>query len=347
MGSPRVGPPRVPRPPLALAAGRHELRLLGSGGSLDDAVLRPPSVPTRRATRRDRARRRGRRASAPSSASSCARCRVRVEAHPRRRARRALPRVGDDILVPAAGRGAWRRQVRDRRASRPWSPGPAPGSAARRSRSTRNSRVGDAPLSQSHSLRVPECRRGIDAPCGQSGDRVEPDRHALDCGRVGAVGLEHGVEHRVVGRQAGDPDGPALQVSRPPDFVAVARDDRRERAWTIGATPTMSSPRSRAMPRSLMSMIANSVRPASSSFGRVRRRAGLADLEVDALVRVVALRLRGVDAGVHGVRNEVEHKGRLLRGARFSTVAAAGREADRERRRPPATLRPLTCAAAG
>ncbi len=47
-------------------------------------------------------------------------------------------------------------------------------------------------------------------------------------------------------------------------------------------------------------------------LGAVGGARGLLDLQVDALVREVAVRLRRVDAGVDGVRLEVEDQGRAL-----------------------------------
>ena len=80
-----------------------------------------------------------------------------------------------------------------------------------------------------------------------------------------------------------------------------------------------------------MSRIANCARPAGEQLRRVGRRGRLADVEVDAGVVVVALGERRVDAGVDGVGLKVEHEGRLVRGARFSTaVAAAGKRQRRE-----------------
>ena len=89
-----------------------------------------------------------------------------------------------------------------------------------------------------------------------------------------------------------------------------------------------------------MSMIANSARPASSSFG--------ASVEADGSRtsrstprRRSALLERRVDPGVDRVRLEVEHQGRLSRGARFSTVVPAARRGGARGRRPPAALRPI------
>jgi hypothetical protein len=61
---------------------------------------------------------------------------------------------------------------------------------------------------------------------------------------------------------------------------------------------------------------------------RVGRRGRLADGQIDAAVGERAVGERRVDASVHGVGLEVEDEGRLVRGARFSTVPATGREAD-------------------
>jgi hypothetical protein len=79
-----------------------------------------------------------------------------------------------------------------------------------------------------------------------------------------------------------------------------------------------------------MSRIANSARPAASSFG-VGRFAGRPHLEVDAGVAIEALCLGGVDAAVDRVGAEIEHERRAFRRARFCTVpAAAGETGERE-----------------
>ena len=91
---------------------------------------------------------------------------------------------------------------------------PARGSAARRSRrpgtrgSGRPARAGDA-------LRVPERGRRVDA-CRRRARRPRRSRSspASTRVRVGAAGLEHRVEHGVVGGQAGDADRAALEVAR-------------------------------------------------------------------------------------------------------------------------------------
>ena len=118
----------------------------------------------------------------------------------------------------------------------------------------------------------------------------------------------------------------ALEVARSAAAPASAITAASGRS-TIGETSSRSSPRSSAIARSLMSRIAKSARPASQQLRRVGRRGGLAHVQRDALVGERAVGLRLVDAGVDGVRLEVEHEGRLLRGARFRTVVAAGREA--------------------
>ena len=106
--------------------------------------------------------------------------------------------------------------------------------------------------------------------------------------------------------------------------------------WTIGITPTMSRPCSRAMPRSWMSRIAKSVRPAASSFGASVDSPGCVDRQVDAGVAVEALALRRVDARVGGVRGEIEHQRRADRRARFSAAPAAAGGAGERAERPPA-----------
>ena len=80
-----------------------------------------------------------------------------------------------------------------------------------------------------------------------------------------------------------------------------------------------------------MSRIANSARPASSSFG--------ASVDADGSRISSSIPARsysprasaGVEPGVDRVGREVEHEGRLVRGARFSTAVAAAHERERER----------------
>ena len=78
-------------------------------------------------------------------------------------------------------------------------------------------------------------------------------------------------------------------------------------------------------------MTAKSALPASSSFGASVEAPGSRISRSMPSIGELALRLGRVDPGVHGVGNEIEHEGRLLRGARFSTVAAAGHQAESER----------------
>ena len=61
-------------------------------------------------------------------------------------------------------------------------------------------------------------------------------------------------------------------------------------------------------------------------LGAVRGAGRLLDGEVDPCVLEVAVRLRGVDAGVHRIRLEVEDKGRAFRRARFSAAPSAARD---------------------
>ncbi len=92
---------------------------------------------------------------------------------------------------------------------------------------------------------------------------------------------------------------------------------------TIGITPTRSRPRSRAIPRSWMSRIAKSARPAASSFGASVDSPGWWIVEVDSGVAVEALGLGRVDPRVDGVGGEIEHQARAFRRARFRAAPAA------------------------
>ena len=137
-------------------------------------------------------------------------------------------------------------------------------------------------------LGVPEAGRRVDLPGRQRGDRVEADRDFVDRGRVAAVGADLGVDHGCVGGEAGDPDRVAVEVAGlrtgPSRRARTAASGR----CTIGIRPTSSSPFSSAIPRSWMSRIAKSVRPAASSFGASVDSPGDLDVEVDPGVPVEA-----------------------------------------------------------
>jgi hypothetical protein len=66
---------------------------------------------------------------------------------------------------------------------------------------------------------------------------------------------------------------------------------------------------------------------------RVGGRARLDDLELDALVLVVARRERAVDAGVDGVRDEIENQGRPFAPVSVTAAAAQGERDQRDRAR--------------
>jgi hypothetical protein len=66
---------------------------------------------------------------------------------------------------------------------------------------------------------------------------------------------------------------------------------------------------------------------------RVGGRAGLDDLELDALVLVVARRERAVDAGVDGIRDEIENQGRPFAPVSVTAAAAQGERDQRDRAR--------------
>ena len=79
-----------------------------------------------------------------------------------------------------------------------------------------------------------------------------------------------------------------------------------------------------------MSRIANSTRPAASSFGASLVSPGWRTVEVDAGVAVEALLAGGVDAGVDRVGGEIEHERRAFRHARFRTALAATGDAGQQ-----------------
>ena len=121
---------------------------------------------------------------------------------------------------------------------------------------------------QRHALGVPEGRRRVDPAGGERRDRLEADRRRLRGDRQRRPASRGPRQDGVVGGQPGDPDRRAEQVGRRPDLLAVAGDHgcqgyagrwRRRRPGRLPA-------RGRS-PRSLMSMIARSARPAASSFG--------------------------------------------------------------------------------
>ena len=136
------------------------------------------------------------------------------------------------------------------------------------------------------------------------------------------------------------PTSPPSRSARRADRVAVASDHGRERAVDDRADADQVEA-ALAREREVVDVEDRELRPvAGEELRRVGRRRRLADVERDAGVVVVAVGERRVDAGVHGVGLEIEHEGRLVRGARFSTVVAAAgnrqrREDGRQRRGEP------------
>ena len=118
-----------------------------------------------------------------------------------------------------------------------------------------------APL-QRDALGVPERGRGVDALGEQRLDGLEADRRRLHLVRVAAVVGDDRAQHRVVGRQPGDAGAAALEVARALD--ARLGDHGGERALDDRLHADEVAPRSRASPRSWMSRIAMSARPACS-----------------------------------------------------------------------------------
>ena len=124
----------------------------------------------------------------------------------------------------------------------------------------------DPLLLQLHALGVPEAGRGVDLAGGEIGDRVEADRDPVDRVRIDAAGAKDRVEHGVVGGDAGDADRLAREVGGRPDLVRVSRRSPRRAAAARCGDRDQVEARSRAMPKSLMSITAKSARPASSSL---------------------------------------------------------------------------------
>ena len=104
-------------------------------------------------------------------------------------------------------------------------------------------------------------------PAAREATALKPIVTRLDLGRVAAVGADLGVDHGFVGGQAGDADRVALEVAGAATGPSPRAITAASGRCTIGITPTRSRPRSRAIPRSWMSRIAKSARPAASSFG--------------------------------------------------------------------------------
>ena len=178
----------------------------------------------------------------------------------------------------------------------------------------------------------PRRRRSRSSPGGRRDGSTPPDRRTVSS----------------TASSEGTPVTPMVLPARSAgvriSFGSLAITDASGRC-TIAAIGTRSSPRSRAMPKSLMSITAKSARPVSSSL------ALSAVLDGSCMWRSMpsslksAVRLRGVDAGVDGVRLEVEDQGRALRRARFSAAPSAARRGRRSGRRPPAARRPVSFAA--
>ena len=191
-------------------------------------------------------------------------------------------------------------------------------------------RLGTPRRAEGDRLRVPEAGRGVDPAGGEGGDGVEADRDPVDAGRVAAVGAQLGVDHGFVGGQAGDADGPALEVAGAPDRAAARGDDRRQRPLDdrhraddvealLAGDPEVVDVEDREVDAA-----------GGEQFRHRAGVAGLADLEVDAGVLVVAAALRRVDPGMDGVGREIEHQRRALGRARFSAAPAAGGAGERQ-----------------
>jgi hypothetical protein len=188
----------------------------------------------------------------------------------------------------------------------------------------------DAHPPELHSLRVPEGGRRVDFAGGEVRDRVEADRHPMHAAWMDAARPQHGVEHRVVRGDAGDPDRLSREVGWAADLVAIARDHRGERPLHDRRDREQVEP-ALARDSEVVDVHEGEVGPiCGEQLGAVGCAGRLANGQVDTLVVEVAARLGGVDARVHRVRLEVEHQGRALRRARFSAVPSAGRQASAE-----------------
>ena len=182
---------------------------------------------------------------------------------------------------------------------------------------------------QLEALRVPEGGCRIDAPGCQGGHRVEPDRDPIDGVGVGPVSLQHRVEDRIVGGKAGHSHRSTLQITRAADVGRIeqhrgqrALHDRRDPHHVKAALARQAQ---------VVDVEDRELGPAGleqlRSVGRARR---LLHAQVDPRVAIVAALEGRIDAGVHGVRLEVEDEGRFPGSARFSAIPAAAGDAGRD-----------------
>ena len=173
----------------------------------------------------------------------------------------------------------------------------------------------------SGALVVPErAEHGVDLAGDQGGAEAEAHVPLLHRRRAHARLAEHGLEVRVLVVDPGRADGLALEVGGLADLRLRQRDDRGERLLDdrghahhaealVARAEHLGLVRDREVhaPR----------RHLLDRRGRVGR---LADLHVEAGLLEVATRLRGVDAGVVGVREVVEHQLDALGAGRLEHV---------------------------
>ena len=150
-------------------------------------------------------------------------------------------------------------------------------------------------------------------PASERGDGAEADRGQVDLGGIAAGAGDDGAQHRVVGREAGDARALALQVGgRAHLGLGQHRGERalHERHHADDVLARL------AREPEVVDVEDGEVGPAAAEqLERVGRGAGLADRERHALRPVELAVGRHVDAGVHGVRREVEQERRLRPGA--------------------------------
>ena len=162
---------------------------------------------------------------------------------------------------------------------------------------------------QLDALHVPERGGARDAVREQRLDGLEADRDRPDRAGVAAGAGDDRAQDRVVGREAGDADPPALEVARRPH--AGLREHRRERllherhhADEVGALlarePEVVDVEDREVGAAGLELLQ-----------RVGRGARRLDVELDALGLVVVALRREVDPRVHRVGLEVEQQRRL------------------------------------
>ncbi len=189
---------------------------------------------------------------------------------------------------------------------------------------------GDAAAAQGHALGVPERERGVHAPGHEARDRGEADGHPAHPGQVAAVARDHRLQHGVVRGQPGHTHAAPLQVTRA--AYAGAGDHRGEGPLHERADPHQVLAALPGQPE-VVDVHHRDVRPArAQELQRVRGRRGHAHLQVHAVALVRAVPDRGVDAGMHRVRLEVQRQTHVA--DPLLLLAATGQGEDQRRGRP-------------